>query len=255
MRLDQYLAGRGFTSRTKAARAVAEGKVLLNGKPAKASDSVDENDRVEIAEVERGFVSEGGYKLQKALDDFHADVRGKVFADLGASTGGFTDCLLQAGAARVFAIDVGCAQLDASLASDPRVCAMDKINVRYLRREDIPAERLDGVTADLSFISLTYILPIVASILPQNGDAFLLIKPQFECGGVGLDKHGILKDKNKRLSIVLELAQFSAQVGLRPVNVTAAPVKPRKNVEYILHCIKAEGDMSDAFQTRIAALD
>lgn len=255
MRLDQYLVGRGFTSRTKAARAIAEGKVLLNGKTAKASDSVSEQDHIEIAGSERRYVSEGGYKLQKALDDFHADVRGKVFADLGASTGGFTDCLLQAGAARVFAVDVGCAQLDEAISSDPRVYVMDKINVRYMEREDIPAERLDGVTADLSFISLTYILPIVASLLPRDGEAYLLIKPQFECGGIGLDKHGILKDRNKRLSIVSGLAQFAVQVGLRPVGVTAAPVKPRKNVEYILYCVKAEGGVTDTFQNQVAALD
>lgn len=243
-RLDVYLAAHGFSSRTKAARALAEGRVFLNGKEGKAADEVKEGDAVEVLPKERAFVSEGGKKLDKALRDFSADVRGQVFCDLGASTGGFTDCLLQAGAARVYAVDVGKSQLAPSLAADARVRVMDGVNARYLRAEDFP-EPVDGVTADLSFISLRLVLPAVAAILRRGGSAFVLIKPQFECGGRGLDKHGIYKDAAGRRAIAEELCRFACGLGLRPRALTAAPVLPRKNIEYVLWLTKEDADGAD----------
>lgn len=244
MRLDKYLAEHGFSSRTKAARALAKGLVTRNGKVAKASDEVAEGDIVEVRTEETAFVSEGGQKLHKALECFGADVAGKIFADLGASTGGFTDCLLQRGAARVYAVDVGESQLEARLAGDARVVVMDRTNARYLDAGAFP-EPIDGVTADVSFISLTLILPAVARILRSGGRAFVLIKPQFECGGRGLDKHGILKDAVKRREIVESVARFACSVGLCPLDLTNAPVYARKNIEYILYLQKREYALAD----------
>ena len=245
MRLDKYLAEHGFSSRTKAARALAKGLVTRNGKVAKASDEVAEGDVVEVrAEGQAAFVSEGGQKLHKALECFGADVAGQVFADLGASTGGFTDCLLQRGAARVYAVDVGESQLEARLAGDARVVVMDRTNARYLDAGAFP-EPIDGVTADVSFISLTLILPAVARILRSGGHAFALIKPQFECSGRGLDKHGILKDAAKRREIVESVARFACSVGLCPLDLTNAPVYARKNIEYSLYLQKREYALAD----------
>lgn len=244
MRIDKYLAENGFGSRTKAARALSKGLVMLNGKAAKASDNVSDGDSVEVRAEEIVFVSEGGQKLYKALQTFGISVRGKVFVDIGASTGGFTDCLLQNGAARIYSVDVGESQLSKYLAEDSRIFVMDRTNARYLRAEDF-SESIDGVTIDVSFISLTYILPAVARILRDGGCVFALIKPQFECGGKGLDKHGILKDAVKRREIVERIARFACSVGLYPLRLTNAPLRPRKNIEYILYLQKGGSISAD----------
>lgn len=236
MRLDKYLAERYFSSRTKAARALAEGNVLVNGKKAKASDDVKEGDDIRIRPRQVQFVSEGGYKLRKALDDFSESVVG-VYADFGASTGGFTDCLLQAGAARVYAIDVGESQLASELAADARVVVMDRTNVRYLKRGDLP-EPPDGVVIDVSFISLTHVLPAAAELLSEGGKVFALIKPQFECEGRGLDKHGIVKEEKTRLDAVGKIYDFARQLGLGMRRITNAPLREKKNVEYIALFVK-----------------
>ena len=233
MRLDKYLAENGFSSRTKAARALEMGRVYRNGKVAKASDEVHDGDRIVIEEDPIGFVSEGGKKLQKALTDFSESVRGKVCADIGASTGGFTDCLLQNGASHVYAIDVGESQLDSRLAQDSRVTIMDRVNARYLSKADLP-RLMEIVTIDVSFISLTHILPGVASLLTEGGKIFALVKPQFEWAGKGLDKHGIVKDATVRRSVLERIAHFACSLGLCPLRATCAPLRPRKNVEYVL---------------------
>lgn len=252
MRLDKYLAEHGFASRTKAARAIAEGRVCINGKVAKASDEVTPSDAVIIQDTAVPFVSEGGAKLQKALGEFAADVRGKVFADIGASTGGFTDCLLRAGVARVYAVDVGKSQLHPSLAADRRVVVMDGKNARYLCRADFP-ESIEGAVIDVSFISLRLVLPAVASMLGEGGVLFALIKPQFECGGRGLDKHGILKDEKRREEVVCEVCGFAGTLGLYLHGLTEAPRRERKNVEYVaLFSGRAEGAVSA--EERLAAM-
>lgn len=242
VRLDKYLAGKGFSSRTRAARAVERGLVLVNGKRAKVSLEISATDVVEILPEEVSFVSEGGFKLYKALLDFSEKVEGLVFADLGASTGGFTDCLLQAGAAHVYAVDVGESQLDESLVSDSRVSVMDRVNARYLTAADFP-QRIDGVTADLSFISLTYIFPVIADILPEGGKAFVLVKPQFECGGKGQDKHGIVKDKRIHEEVIARLCAAAEELRLAPVKLTNAPLRERKNTEYVL-CLQKGAEPS-----------
>lgn len=255
MRLDKYLAHQFFASRTKAARAVAEGRVFVNGQPCKASDEVGPDDDIVVQDKPLTFVSEGGYKLRKALDEFGTDVSGLVCVDLGASTGGFTDCLLQAGAAAVYAVDVGRGQLDPSLCRDQRVRILDGINVRYLERNMISAQRIDVVSADLSFISLKLIFPVIARLLDENGIAYVLVKPQFECGGTGLDKHGIVKDRQTRLKIVAEAAAAAALCGLQPADAATAPVRKNKNTEYIIKLQKsAPGEPDARFMQKVSQL-
>lgn len=232
MRIDKYLAANGFPSRTKAARAIAEGRVKINGKTARAADEVQDGDLVEIEKKEVLFVSEGGFKLYKALCDFQESVSGCIFADIGASTGGFTDCLLQGGAARVYAIDVGESQMAEELAADPRVVIMDNTNARFLTRESFP-EGLDGITADVSFISLKLLFPVIAALLNGRGRVFALIKPQFECGRRALDKHGIVKNPEDRIRAVLSVCSNAAQCGLFVKKITVAPVKAHKNIEFV----------------------
>ena len=238
MRADKFFSDR-FGSRTKSAEALKQGLVLRDGKVLSPDSEVSEGDAFEFLSPEEQFVSNGGYKLARGLDVFGVDVSGKTYCDLGASTGGFTDCLLQNGAARVYAVDVGESQLAPHLARDTRVVVMDRTNARYLGAEQF-AEPIDGVTVDVSFISLTLILPAVARILREGGHAFVLIKPQFECGGRGLNKHGILKDAAARRAIVEEIARFACSLGLRPLQLTNAPLRARKNVEYILYLQKRE---------------
>lgn len=233
MRLDKYLVGNGFSSRTRAARALEKGLVLVNGKPGKASQDVSEQDEIAIRAEEVAFASEGGYKLYKALNEFQESVLGARCIDLGASTGGFTDCLLQAGASTVYAVDVGESQLAPFLAKDARVHCMDRVNARFLKRSDFPFAA-DVVTADLSFISLTYILPVISELLRDGGRAFVLIKPQFECGGVGQDKHGIVKDRALHEEVIQKIYRAAEEAGFACKKLTNAPLRQGKNVEYVL---------------------
>ena len=237
MRLDKYLSAGEFSSRTKAARAIEKGLVLLNGKRAKPSDEVGQNDIITLLEAEESFVSEGGYKLSKALSSFDISVKDKVFADIGASTGGFTDVLLQNGARRVYAVDVGSCQLDEKLRNDGRVIVMDDTNARNLGKGDF-GENLDGVVADVSFISLTYILPVISEILGEGGSVFVLIKPQFECGASALDKRGVVKSGKNRRQAIEKIYDFSVSCNLAPQSICTAPEKERKNREYVLYLIK-----------------
>ena len=233
MRLDKYLAEHYFDSRNKAARAIEKGLVSINGRPAKASCEVSEADVIIVREEQVSFVSEGGYKLFKALQDFSVSVKGEVFADLGASTGGFTDCLLQAGVGRVYAVDVGESLLAPQIQGDPRVIVKDRVNARYLNADDFP-ERLDGITVDLSFISLSHILPVLPKLLSEGGRAFVLIKPQFECGKQGLNKHGIVKDEKIRRKVIEKIYAIAESQGLYSQDITNAPLQAHKNIEYIL---------------------
>ena len=242
MRLDKYVSERFFSSRTKAARAIAEGRVLLNGRAAKAADEVREGDEVRVAEA-GAYVSEGGKKLERALQVFEKKVCGAVCADFGASTGGFTDCLLRAGAAHVYAFDVGQSQLAPSLAEDARVTVCDRTNVRYLRAGDLP-QPPDLITIDVSFISLELVLPAAASVLSAGGRVLALIKPQFECGGRGLDKHGIVKEAAVREACVLRVVQAAKQAGLSLYGLVNAPLVPKKNIEYMAgFCKNAEREL------------
>ncbi|MBE5744496.1 MAG: TlyA family RNA methyltransferase, partial [Clostridiales bacterium] len=183
MRIDALLYKEGlFPSRSKATQAVIEGYVLYKGKPClKPSTDVEDVSLITIKERSETFVSNGGYKLFKALTDFKLEVSGLTFADIGASNGGFTDCLLKNGAKKVYAVDVGETQLEKCLIENEKVIVKDNTNARFLTADQL-GELVDGVTVDVSFISLTYVLQGVKNVLKKGGFAILLIKPQFECG-------------------------------------------------------------------------
>ena len=234
MRLDIYMAENSFGSRTKAARAIAEGRLLRNVKVACPADEVREGDCVEVQRAEISFVSEGGFKLYKALSDFGESVRGGVFIDIGASTGGFTDCLLQSGAKKVYCIDVGESLLDPSLRGDGRIVNQENVNARFLKKEDFP-EPLDGIVIDVSFIRLELILPVLRDIVSPRGVVLALVKPQFECDGKRqLSKSGIVTDARRRRKIVERIYDACLENELYPQDLVNAPLRERKNVEYVL---------------------
>ena len=235
MRIDSYLyQNLIYPSRTKASEAIARGDVLVNGKIVKKpSLEVLETDKIEIVESSETFVSNGGYKLEKAFEDFKFIASGLTFADVGASTGGFTDCLLKHGASKVFAIDVGESLLSSELKNNDKVVVIDNFNARNLSVQALGG-LVDGVVCDVSFISLTYVLAQIYSVIKDGGIAITLIKPQFECGKKQLNKNGIVTDKKARIECVKKIIDFSKTVGFTPVNFTNAPIKQDKNREYLL---------------------
>ncbi len=234
-RLDLALVTRRLVeSRSKAQALIMARRVLVNeafvDKPGAA---VYEDDEVRVAELEHPWVGRGGMKLAHALEQFQIDVRGKVCADIGASTGGFTDVLLQHGAAKVYAIDAGYGQLDASLRNNPRVVNREKVNARYLRAADFD-EPVDFVSIDVSFISLKLILPAVTKFL--RGQLVALIKPQFEVGRGEVGKGGIVRDAAKRETAVQSVAGFAREIGFDVLSVIESPVKGAEgNVEYLMY--------------------
>ncbi|MDE7167477.1 MAG: TlyA family RNA methyltransferase [Clostridia bacterium] len=231
MRIDKYLSEK-LGSRTKAANAVEKGLVKVNGKAVARSYDVKDGDEIEVEQLEENFVSAGGFKLQKALKDFSFSTEGKIFADIGASTGGFCDCLLKNGAKKVYCIDVGESQLDKSLLNN-NVVVIDNFNARNLH-SGLFEEELDGVTIDVSFISLTYILGAVAEVLGEGKCALALIKPQFECESKSVGKNGIVRDKSMHAKIISKIYDFSLSVGLAPQKLTNAPIIKGKNLEYLI---------------------
>ena len=231
MRADSFFAEK-YGSRTRAKEILKKGLILRGEKALSPADDVSDADQFTFLSDEALRVSRGGYKLERGLLAFSQSVEGGVFADLGASTGGFCEVLLSRGAQRVYAVDVGKDQLAPSVASDPRVIVMDETNARYLRCEDFDLS-LDGIVSDLSFISLSYVLPVISELLDDAGRAFVLFKPQFECGGVGLKKGGILPGTMHGAL----LSQFYDQclaVQLAPQGIVNAPIHAHKNVEYIV---------------------
>ncbi len=239
MRLDQALVEQGLcASREKAKRAIMAGQVRVNGQVAnKASDDVRAADKLELEAPER-YVSRGGQKLQHGLDFFGVEVRGATAIDLGASTGGFTDCLLQRGAARVYAVDVGQGQLAWKLRRDPRVIVMEKTNARELTPERFPPgfAHADVVVIDCSFISLRKILPAAIALLRDSGRILALIKPQFEAGKAEADRGGgVIRDAKVHERVIRDLRGFVSELpGLRWVGETESPVLgPAGNKEFL----------------------
>jgi 23S rRNA (cytidine1920-2'-O)/16S rRNA (cytidine1409-2'-O)-methyltransferase len=233
MRLDSYLYEIGkYPSRNKASEAVLKGEVLYDNKLVKPSKEVVNENLISYVTANSKYVSNGGYKLEKALLDFNFSVKDMVFADVGASNGGFTDCLFQNGAKKVYAIDVGESQLDKSLLSK-NVVVMDNTNARYLSK-DLFEDSIDGVVCDVSFISLTYVLPSIKAILKEGGYALVLVKPQFECGKEFLTKTGIVKDVKAKINASRKIYNASIELGLTPINFTVAPIREKKNTEYIM---------------------
>ena len=239
-RIDKLLVERGLAeSRTKAQAMVMAGVVLVNEQRVeKASDQFATDSQIRIKRAEdptSRYVGRGGLKLEAALKEFQIDVRGLVCLDVGASTGGFTDCLLQNGAARVFAVDVGHNQIDWRLRNDPRVEVREGINARYLQPQDFPS-RFDLVVIDVSFISVNKVLPAVVPLLQPNGSMVVLIKPQFEVGRGEVGSGGIVRDAAKRLRVVAEVNQFASTLQLRVEGVVESPIKGAEgNVEYLAH--------------------
>ena len=239
-RLDQALVDRGLCeSREKAKRAILAGTVRINGqRSAKASDTVRDGDEVTIDEPEK-FVSRGGHKLEHALKHFHIDVRNLIAVDLGASTGGFTDCLLQHGVAKVFAVDVGHGQLAWKLRQDPRVVVMEKTNARELTAASFPQPfaPVDLVVIDCSFISLQKLLPAAVALLRPSAKLVALVKPQFEAGKAEVDKgEGVITDPAIHDRVLRELRSFvEARPDLTWVGVTESPLLgPAGNKEFLL---------------------
>lgn len=233
MRADKYCA-EYYGSRTKAAEAIERGEVLVNGKPVKPSENLKQDDVVEYIQPKESYVSNGGAKLARAVDTFRLNVDGLIFADIGASTGGFTDCLLQNGVKKVYCVDVGESLLDEKLQNDVRIVRMENTNARYLTSRNFP-EVLDGAVIDVSFISLQLILPVLYDIVKAGGIVLALIKPQFECENKKLlSKNGIVTDKKLWRKIVQKIYDACVENGLYPQDIVNAPLREKKNVEYVI---------------------
>lgn len=235
MRADKFFADK-FGSRTKAKEKLLRGQIYAGEKRLSPDSELSGGEDFRFVE-ETSFVSRGGDKLERALSAFGESVEGCVFADFGASTGGFTDCLLRRGAKKVYCIDVGENQLDDTLKRDSRVVIFDKTNVRYLD-EGRFSEPLDGIVSDLSFISLRLVLPVIARIFHGEERAFMLFKPQFECGKGKTGKSGILPVRYHE-ALLSDFYDFSLSLGLNVHNVVNAPYREGKNLEYVLHLSRA----------------
>lgn len=232
MRADKFFAEK-FGSRTKAAEAIDKGLVLVNGKPVKAKYEVSETDTFTFLSPNQAFVSNGGYKLARGLETFGFDCKDKIFIDIGASTGGFTDCLLQNGAKKVYAVDVGECLLHESLQNHPNVVRMENTNARYLKKTDF-SDKINAIVTDVSFISLRLIFPVIKEVLGDNGHAFVLIKPQFECENQRIGKSGIVTP-SAHAKIVEKVLSYLSESQLYPLGIINAPIRKGKNIEYILY--------------------
>ena len=242
-RLDTLLVEKGFfETRSRAQAAIMAGQVLVNEqKIDKTGTQVAPDAAIRILGGDLKYVSRGGLKLEKAVACFALDLTGKVVADIGASTGGFTDCALQNGAARVYAIDVGYGQLAWKLRSDERVVNMERTNVRYLEADSLP-EKVDVATIDVAFISLDKVLPAVKKILAESGIVIALIKPQFEAGKENVGKKGVVRDPAVHLSVINNVIATAKELGFKIAGLDYSPVKgPEGNIEYLLYLKNAAG--------------
>ena len=236
-RLDVLLTERGLAeNRTKAQAIIMSGLVYVQGQKAdKPGVSYEESVDIEVRSGGCPYVSRGGLKLEKALRDFGVDPTGFVCSDSGASTGGFTDCLLQQGASKVFAIDVGYGQLDWKIRSDPRVVVMERTNVRYVTPEQL-GEPLDLSVVDVSFISLKIVLPVIKTFLKPTGQVLCLIKPQFEAGKDKVGKKGVVRDPDTHKEVLDDFVALAKELNMTILGLTFSPVKgPEGNIEFLGH--------------------
>ena len=242
-RLDVLLVERLYAeTRTKAQAIIMSGNVYVNGQKAdKPGMSFEETVDIEVRGAVCPYVSRGGLKLEKALRDFGVDVTDFVCSDSGASTGGFTDCLLQQGARKVFAIDVGYGQLDWKIRSDPRVVVMERTNVRYVTPEQL-GEPLDLSVIDVSFISLNIVLPVIKTFLKENaGQVLCLIKPQFEAGKDKVGKKGVVREPETHKEVLDHFVELADRLGFKILGLTFSPVKgPEGNIEFLGHLTLAD---------------
>ncbi len=243
-RLDIALVDRGLlASRAKAQAVIMAGLVYVGGQKAdKPGMSVAPQDEIAVRGAVCPYVSRGGLKLEKALRDFGIDPTGMVCSDSGASTGGFTDCLLQNGAAKVFAIDVGYGQLAWKLRNDPRVVCMERTNIRYLTPEDL-GQALDLSVVDVSFISLALVLPVIYRLQKPEGQVLCLIKPQFEAGKGKVGKKGVVREPEIHIEVLENFVALVGQLGFTLKALTFSPVQgPEGNIEFLAHLCKAPGE-------------
>ena len=243
MRLDRLLYEKSLVeSREKAKALIMQGSVTVNGNVVdKAGTLVDVNASLNI-ENKMPFVSRGGLKLDHAISEFHISADGLIAMDIGASTGGFTDCLLQQGSKKVYAVDVGYGQLHWKLRNDERVVILEKTNIRHLSKDDIQDE-IDLITIDVSFISLTKVIPKALEFLKPSGEVIALIKPQFEAGRKDVGKGGVVRDEKKREEVVNRIKGECKIIGLIVEGVTESPIKgPKGNIEYLIYLKRSSGD-------------
>jgi len=248
-RLDVLLVKKGFfESREKARSAIMEGIVFVdNEKEEKPGARFSEDSEILIRGNANPYVSRGGLKLEKAIKVFNMDLRGKIAIDIGASTGGFTDCMLKNGVVKVFAIDVGYGQLAWTLRNDERVVCMERTNIRYVKPEDIGV-LADFASIDVSFISLKKVLPAAKDLLKDDGEIICLIKPQFEAGKEKVGKKGVVRDISTHREVIGEIVTFALDNGFKVKGLSYSPIKgPEGNIEYLLYISKADnGDNPEA---------
>ena len=246
LRLDVAVFERGFAeTREKAKALIMAGSVYLNGQKAlKGGATVKETDVIEVRGAVNPYVSRGGLKLHKAVASFGLELKDCICMDIGASTGGFTDCMLQNGASKVYSIDVGYGQLAWKLRCDERVVNLERTNFRYVTREQIPDE-IDFASVDVSFISLKLILPVMHTLLKDGGKSVCLIKPQFEAGKENIGKKGVVRDKSVHADVIAKITEFAAENGFAVLDVDFSPIKgPEGNIEYLMFIEKREkGEM------------
>jgi len=236
-RLDLLLVEQGLVNSRERAKAwIMAGVVIVNGqKIDKAGTMISSEAKITVLNDSIGYVSRGGLKLKKALEYFAINLEGKVMGDIGASTGGFTDCALQNGAKKVYAIDVGYGQLAWSLRTDSRVINMERTNIRNVQVQDL-GEPLDFASIDVAFISLTKVLPVVKCLLSEEGEVIALIKPQFEAGRDKVGKKGVVRDPIVHVDVIKNVTSAAREIGLLPVGLTFSPIKgPEGNIEYLVY--------------------
>lgn len=252
-RLDVLLVQRGLApSREKAKTMIMAGNVFVAGqREDKAGSSFDDKAKIEVRGNTLKYVSRGGLKLEKAIENFGINLQDKICMDIGASTGGFTDCMLQNGALKVYAVDVGYGQFAWSLRQDSRVVCMEKTNIRYVTPEDIE-DVLDFASVDVSFISLTKVLPAAWNLLSAQGEMVCLIKPQFEAGREKVGKKGVVRDAGVHQEVIEKILAFCQELGFTIKNLDFSPIKgPEGNIEYLVYLKKGRGcgtDFTDAAQ-------
>lgn len=249
-RLDVLLVSRGLApSREKAKAIIMSGIVYVDGqKEDKAGASFEDQVQIEVKGNPLPYVSRGGLKLEKAMSCFHLDLTNQVCMDVGASTGGFTDCMLQNGAAKVYSVDVGYGQLDWKLRQDERVVCMEKTNIRYVTPQDIE-EPPSFVSIDVSFISLTKVLEPVKNLMTKEGRLVCLIKPQFEAGREKVGKKGVVRDQQVHREVIERVIDYAKSIELTPLGLEFSPVKgPEGNIEYLLYLTKNPADQAGDIQ-------
>lgn len=236
-RADVILYEKGLVdSREKGKRVIMEGSVFVgNARIDKPGEKLDEDVEITIKENPNIYVSRGGLKLEKAINIFGLSLQDKIAMDIGASTGGFTDCMLKNGASEVFAVDVGYGQLDWKLRNDPRVVVMERTNIRNVTKDDIGKD-IDFVSIDVSFISLRLVLPVAKNLLGENGEIVALIKPQFEAGKDKVGKKGIIRDKNIHFEVIKTVMEFCCEIGLGIYGLTFSPITGATgNIEFLVY--------------------